>query len=273
MAFIITLCSQVVWARAAALIRALDCFPLADIGQESLMKKILMTALFLLSSFTSFKSVSACTCGEYFTPPCAAYWRSDAVFIGTVLKVVETRRGPIHFRIEKSFKGITDKEITVNAFFSSCYERSSFKVKEKYLVYVHKARDGGWDLWPWPCARFMPVASADDDLDYINKVMQKKVSPSITGMLDGLSVDDLKMVKVNVIGEQVNLYSSIDTRKGSYPGRYSVNVPKAGIYRVRFLIPFEAALDIGGLEYTATIVENQCDYRELHLARVTKPGK
>lgn len=82
---------------------------------------------------------------EYETPPCAAYWRTDAVFIGTLLKIERESEDPLalrsantfHFQVEKSFKGVTGKRVETDISIGSCYDDDQWKVGAKYLMYAH----------------------------------------------------------------------------------------------------------------------------------------
>jgi hypothetical protein len=236
-----------------------------------------LAAILLLSP----KLVSACTCGEYFTPPCAAYWRADVVFIGTVseITVVPTKpdeempKAAVQFQVEKSFRGVINKQATIEILTGSC--DYGLKIGEKYLVYANrKGVDGNLELRP--CTRTRPVADAVIDLTYINGLNQKG-QQSISGTVSGLEQNELERSKVIIKGIRENSeYSTSGT------GRYSISSIQPGDYRVQLILPFEVEVLSGPgvrvilqssqtvLEYKTTLIENQCDYREIQLVKVGK---
>lgn len=245
----------------------------------------ILTLITLLAIALLFPiSTKACTCPEWFTPPCAAYGRADAVLIGTLLKIGEAsdvgHETPFYFQVEKSFKGIADKQIETYVRLGSCYDGVSWKIGEKYLVYAYKV---GSRLELRPCDRTRLLADADADLSYLNNL--KDATQSISGMIEGLTDEELKAMEVVYLGDQLNIQPSLNETRGvllikrdSF-GRYSADLPQAGTYRVRFTFPFEVKLYAHNvmtetkpsqttLEYTVTLAERQCHYREIYLVRV-----
>lgn len=250
------------------------------------MRKLIHIVLLTLLGLLSPGLVKACSCREMFTPVCASYQRASAVFIGTLREIGERQKTshetPHHFRVEKGFKGVTSREEVIDMVMGDCYDAGLYKIEEKYLIYAHRNRETG-RLFLMPCARVVPLAKADADLGYIDNLMQKKVSQSISGLLDGLSKDDLKAVRISLIGEQLNVEPSSNVTEsvvvGKSWGHYSADLPKIGTYRVRLTLPFKVKVYSGDpvmeakssqttLEYTVTLSENQCDYREIYLVRV-----
>jgi hypothetical protein len=249
--------------------------------------KRLVQALMLVS-FVGVKIffpeiAKACTCQEDYTPPCAAYWRADAVFIGTASEIAaareESKANPhlasIHFQVAKSFKGVADKQVTIDVSVDSCYHGYDLKVGGEYLVYAYKNSVTG-RLELRPCSRTGLLANSAEDLNYIDQLIQKKPPQSISGMLGG-SFKNLSGAKVIVKGDGINLEVPFDARM-----RYSVNLPQPGTFKVQLILPFNVEPFSGSgisviskssqtiLEYTVALAENQCDYREMRVMQVSK---
>jgi hypothetical protein len=246
---------------------------------KNLRKSLILLSLAVIL-LLSPRLVSACTCNEYFTPPCAAYWRADVVFIGTVgeITAVSTKSGEgspraaVHFQVEKSFRGVIDKQAAIEILIGSC--DYGLKTGEKYLVYASRKGPGNLELRP--CTRTRPLAYATADLAYISGLNQGR-QQSISGTITGLRQNDLKGAKVIVRGDRENSEGSI-----SATGHYSISSIQVGDYRVQIILPFEVEILSGPgisvisqssqtvLEYKTTLIENQCDYREVELAKVDK---
>ena len=63
--------------------------------------RCVLAAMFLLAP-TLVRTAAACTCDVNATPPCAAVWRADAVFIGTVVEeAVERIAGNLSWAVHR----------------------------------------------------------------------------------------------------------------------------------------------------------------------------
>src|SRR5437773_11316798 len=76
------------------------------------LRASLVIPLFFGAYFSAAVTTLACKCEENFTPPCASYWRADALFIGEV-QSIESRKmigaSPTGFatvQVKKRYKGI-----------------------------------------------------------------------------------------------------------------------------------------------------------------------
>lgn len=131
-------------------------------------------------------------------PPCAEFWRADAVFIATATEVqIKSQRfgvpPPItaRLKIEESFKGIKEKEILLEL--DHC--GFQFKQGEKYLVYAHRrdnklhVRIGG--------TRTKPLAEATDDLDYLRSLQRGEPQAQIVGKI-GQQTAEIKLSRREV---------------------------------------------------------------------------
>jgi hypothetical protein len=225
----------------------------------------------------------ACTCLEYGTPPCAAYWRADAVFAGYVtdIKPLETSKdelpqASLHFIIEESYRGIAAAEVNV-ATLSGTSCDMKFEKGERWLVYAYldKAHNR---LEIRPCTRTNLLAQSAEDLDYLNGLKQKMAVQSISGRVLQDRYAPLSDVKVIVEGGGNKIETATDKE-----GIYRVAIPQAGVYTVRALVQFAAAVMSFGegekieaqptdeqtiIQYTLNIAERHCNYTELDVYKI-----
>lgn len=249
------------------------------------MKNLILSVSFLLTvmfhpSLTT--NATACSCNEYALPPCAAYWRADAVFVGTVTEILPTSKKSsnslpeaiLRFSTEEAFRGINTSTVIEVATLSGTSCDSNFSIGERYLVYAHRDSSSG-RLRVWPCDRTKSISRADEDLAYIRGLSRDAPKQSILGRVSDDKYDPLKdiQIKVEGIGKE---YRAMTDKEGNY----KVEVERPGAYRVRAFIPFSAVAvnspDFRGepaekqtiVEYELNIPLGQCDYREIHLYKV-----
>lgn len=151
----------------------------------------------VLVLFLASLQVWASCPGIYQHPPCAEYWRADAVFIATAIKV-EHKQMPadllyypqtmvVTLAVEESFRGIEEKQVVLDL--NDCGYQ--FKQGEKYLVYAHRRRDNGKLDVRTGGSRTQPLAEADEDLEYIRSVLRGEKQPAIVGTV-GETTTDIK---------------------------------------------------------------------------------
>lgn len=201
---------------------------------------------------------------------CGLY-RDGAKIGGEPVRVSGYPRFTVHFQVEKTFKGSAAKEVTTEALAGSC--DYNLVVGQKYLVYAnHALASGGLELKP--CTRTTLLANADADLAYINS-LNGKGGQSASGLIIGLSEGDMKNVKLLIAGEQTGTGASINKW-----GRYSIDGISIGEHRIQLVFPFEVTLLTSSgpvsqispttLEYRTSLVNNQCDYREITLRKIDR---
>lgn len=133
-------------------------------------------------------------------PPCHEFWRADAVFIATAIKVQYKQTNPdfyggwskpmiVTLALEEQFRGIEEKAVVLDL--NDCgYE---FKQGEKYLVYAHRRRDNNKLDVRAHSTRTQPLAEAAGDLQYIRSVLRGEKQPSIVGTV-GETTTDVKII-------------------------------------------------------------------------------
>lgn len=240
----------------------------------------------ILCLFLAFASdVRACTCEEYGLPPCAAYWRADAVFVGSIIGITKPTEGSrgvlpqatLRFSIEQPYKGVKGTEVEVTTLWGTSCDGgdSQFKVGEQYLVYGHRDSAGG-KLAIWPCDRTRPATSVDADLAYIRSVSNGTAKQTIIGRVAENKYQPLKGLKIAVEGAGKKYEAVTDDEGG-----FKVNVEQAGKYKVRAFIPFSAEVmsyrpNIQAhptekqtvVEYQVDLRKGECDYREVDVFKV-----
>ncbi|WP_102029070.1 hypothetical protein [Salirhabdus sp. Marseille-P4669] len=141
------------------------------------MKKKMVLLLLLIVTFVSvffyapFMKSYACSC----VPPGAPVEEmkeSSAVFLGKVTEIANKDRGSltfppdieqvaVQFEVEKSWKGLNQKEVVVYTASNSASCGFEFEVGREYLVY---ASEGEGNLQTSYCTRTAQLEMADEDI-------------------------------------------------------------------------------------------------------------
>lgn len=245
------------------------------------MRKAISIFFALVGSMTSVARVSACVCGEYGTPPCAAYSRADAVFVGTVLSVNKEKPSEnswpmvrIEFGIDEAFKNISGK--TVQVWASTDTDCSSkYEIGDRLFVYTHKdSTTKRWNIWD--CDRTTSLDSADEDLSYARQAIKGLSKQGVSGMLRLNGYEVMPGMKVVVEKDQKKYTGKTDAQ-----GRFNIELPASGNYTIRASVPFSAgALSRRSsveektteaesvFSYSVDLPKGECDYRELEVYTV-----
>jgi len=149
------------------------------------MKKLIILATVIVFFVLSGKEVFACSCLVDNEPSNVeqiqtSYGKADAVFYG---KVIEVKRQTVKdespgasyqnlrvkFKVEKSWKGQTTREIIVRTASSSAACGFLFKAGQRYLVYASRSGDG---LQTTNCSRTSALIA---DAKYLDKIKKPKL--------------------------------------------------------------------------------------------------
>lgn len=200
----------------------------------------LVAAIVLLLGAT--KESHACQCREP-QPPCAEYHDANAVFIGSVVKMVPVSRAEgepplstqVRFKVDRAFTGVKDPDAELINWGSSC--DYSFKEGHVYLVYAFRNPKTG-SLSTHVCSRTRELSEAKDDLTYIAKAADGAPEKLIVGVLgDGQK----KLAKVNVTAKgNGKLYRSLSDSRGWF----KLTVSDPGRYELRLFLPLD--VDVAG---------------------------
>ena len=238
-------------------------------------KVLLLIALTWLIIFAN--PALGCQCDEYGTPVCAAYWGSDAVFVGQLRDITPPDskfpdRWPmatLHFIVEQPFRGITTTTVEVGTSFGTSCDVKFFK-GSRYLVYAYRGSESK-QLFTGFCTRTTQLHNAVDDLNYIRSLADQGVAESITGRV-GRTFEPFIGVKIEVRNGNKR-FETTTNENGDFsvslagPGRYTVRVmvPSAvGIHSRRDRIYKSETTDaFTTIEYNVELGKSQCDYRQL----------
>ena len=247
------------------------------------MKHLLLILISLAWLLFIPKEGRACSCLEYGVPVCAAYWRADAVFAGQLLDISPDEKlsdqmptVTLHFIVEQPFRGISGNRVDVETHNGTSCDMP-FAKGERYLIYASRDREST-QLFAGACMGTTELRHAQEDLKYINEVVQKTAKESVVGRVLQNTYRPLSGVKITVQTEGKTLEAYTDAK-----GDFAIPVAGPGTYRVRAFIPFAAyvmayqeneqgkltATDaLSTFEYEVQIAQNQCHYRQLDTFKV-----
>jgi hypothetical protein len=148
------------------------------------MKKLSSFIFAITVLFFVAGEIQASCSGVVQHPPCAEFWRADAVFIATAIEVqtkpqVYEGVPPItaRLKIEEVFKGIKEKEFIFES--NDC--GFQFKKGEKYLVYAHR-RNNKLNV-QIRRTRTKLLAEATEDLNYLRSLQRGEPQAQIVGKI------------------------------------------------------------------------------------------
>ncbi|HEX7176253.1 MAG TPA: carboxypeptidase-like regulatory domain-containing protein [Pyrinomonadaceae bacterium] len=139
---------------------------------------------FLLLTLVVFSvEARACSCAGS-APPCEAYWRASAVFVGQVVGVsnvrVEEGEGEnkheqgwraFRFAVERPLRGVADAYVEVLTGGGGGDCGYGFERGGRYIIYAYRD-EKTQRLYTGICSRTQPVAEAGEDLRYIDGLSQ-----------------------------------------------------------------------------------------------------
>ena len=195
----------------------------------------LLASVFALSlSFTN--TAGACSFLGGVEPPCSAYWKADAVFVGVVYDITEAPREPkemfdkllLHFSVEQAYRGVESAEVEVATITGTSCD-TKFQKGERWLVYaVRKSATARLEV----SVRTTVYSHADEDLSYIRSVSEgRNESSIIVRAFDSLNTP-LQGIRVEIEGEGMNHEEVTDKE-----GRVRVAAVKPGRYLIRGIFP------------------------------------
>lgn len=189
------------------------------------MKRIFLRIALSLT-IVSFAHNAGFACYSYGNgnPPCYEYYKSDAVFVGTV-KAIEKLK--IDFAVEETFLGDESREITVFDRFICGF--GAFKVGEKYLVYA--AKDGIFakgNPGVGGNSKIIEFPAAEKHVDELRAFL-RQTDASIYGWARVYERKDLLKTKIIVTGSDDQSY---ELESGD-SGRFDLAGLPLGKYTVR----------------------------------------
>jgi hypothetical protein len=242
-------------------------------------KNYLLSFTILFVIFLSFANVIACECN--LPQICVAYSRAKKVFIGKLVKVEENELlsrniVKVHFSVEKTYKGETQKVEIVTFKNSDCLI-IKFKEGEKYFVYAENANFNTY------CNRTTYLSSAKKEIEHVNSLAKNKPIFNIKGVIargDTISDDELRKIEIFVTIR--NKKNKVILNEG---GMFNYTVTKKGLYKINILVPFDSRIttmndlpvfgdvrvittsDSTLISYNLEFKPNECDFREIQIIK------
>ncbi len=215
------------------------------------MKKFFI--LLLIPLFV--QTILGCSCVDSRAPIREFYQNSDAVFIGKIerissaiadaeaqlaLQEVDTNLWNksgwvvVHFKLEKSFKGVDGKTIKVLTHRgTSC--QLSVKEGKRWVVYAGKSQKTGF--WGFGVCGGSDEIERSSELEKELENLAKGLTPTqIVGRVHKYSGDEnIKHVKVTLEGNGVNLTTTLNDS-----GFFEFSPTQMGKYKVKITVPLTA---------------------------------
>jgi 5-hydroxyisourate hydrolase-like protein (transthyretin family) len=217
--------------------------------------KITISTFALALFFCLYIDSFACSCAGS-GPPCQAYWKADAVFVGRVKAIDlkarfeigrngEELRAPgggevrVTFTITEAFRGAPGKEVDIFTRDGSPACGYGFQNGEIYIVYAHEYTKGSGKLYTNICSRTQKYSESSPDIAYARSLARATPGAVIFGAVthyrEGADRDSqvpLANVRVIVTGKDNQVEATTDDE-----GRFKTPLLPAGEYTVRTELP------------------------------------
>jgi protocatechuate 3,4-dioxygenase beta subunit len=238
-----------------------------------------LTVLFLVAP-ALLRTAAACSCFE--NPPCAAVWRADAVFIGTVVDRTPERVGgslswTVHkVAVNQTLRGSVDSSLTLvpgdrptaehiaasQAHPGESVMRSScdydFQLGKQYVIYARRTSEGRWTTSM--CTGTKPIEEAAADLDYMASIPLAEPTGRVYGKIERTILNPTDRsapmtvpaagVSVALTSEATNLTVTTDSE-----GKLDVQVPP-GEYTIAPVVP--QTVRVYGITTPASVPARGC---------------
>jgi hypothetical protein len=190
----------------------------------------------------------ACSC-MLSGPPCEAYFRVDAVFVGEA-QTITTVDGPagrpyqqrlITFATRRALRGVDGPTVRVTTGMGGGDCGYNFTIGEQYLVYAYRSKDGA-ELGTGICTRTRPLSQAADDLRFFDELPAPRTSGHVFGVVTHSQRDlqsDRTVDHGGVPGVHVLLRgrtASADAQTDDQ-GRYDIGGIPPGSYELQLVPP------------------------------------
>jgi hypothetical protein len=242
--------------------------------------KYCLFGLALVTMLVFSNTAKGCTCmgGE---PPCQAFGRASAVFVGTVTGVRTAkqpqprnreeldslRRDEIYFTprtftfsVELGFLGVDGVEVDVATGRGGGDCGYDFKSGKRYLVYAYRLTQGN-RLATSICSRTKPYEAADEDIKFLGTLPTLSTGVTIYGeirrQLHSVKRGDAK--SLGPVADVALVVEGADERRevrADAQGRYRVSGMRPGKYKITLSLPEE--LMVHQPEQEVTIADRGC---------------
>jgi hypothetical protein len=237
-------------------------------------------ATVLLVSAVDVQRAEACSC--FANPPCAAVWKADAVFIGTVVdRAPERIGGSLSWTVHKvavgqTLRGSVDSFLTLvpgnrptaeqieaskshpgeSMMMSTC--DYSFELGKQYVIYARRTSDGRWTTSMCSGTKLLEEASAD--LDYIATIPTAEPTGRVYGTVERTVLDPADRsasTSVPAADVRIALVSGTNrlTTTTDKEGKLDVQVPP-GEYTIAPIVP--GTVRVYGAPFKTTVPARGC---------------
>lgn len=249
--------------------------------------KVIANVSFLFSLTLLFVvQVNACIC-DVPPPPCYEYWRTDAVFVGSVSKVIEDPDNPADVKVtvsvENNFKGMMFREATTENYGHSC--AWDFEEGEKFLFYAELNKNDRSQFGTHFCHRTQKYKDDLTDFEFLNAVKEGKetfwIWATIRSSLGDTGVNGVRAELVGSNGRVAGISNEAGDIRLVVPGegRYKVRVftpkgmsPSGAMRNDQTLWKEQRDIMRGGsakdgyIDYEVDVRSNRCGWIDLSLA-------
>lgn len=254
------------------------------------MKLILTAGTLLLFCAYFLNEVHACTCVDYGVPTCSLFSTTDAVFVGKIERITSaigdkdasvqlggvgsiSSRGSgliwVHFTLEHAFKGVNGKTVKALTYRGTSCDLG-VKEGQRWLIFAQRNEETS-NLSFGACDGSGAIEKNSPLIAELEKLSRHSGPISIRGRVAEQQFNNVKGAKAVITGNGLSLETVTDDE-----GSYSFEVPRAGQYTVKVIVPFSASLMRRGddhpihekpeetqtvFEYSATASPDACDYQ------------
>lgn len=197
----------------------------------------------------SASEASACSCAFGGSAPCQDYWKTDAVFVGTVVgssKITtdegtyKSNRRVVRMTVEQPLKGIEGAAAEVVTGWGDSDCGYGFKTGASYIVYAHRGEKDG-RLYTGICTRTRPLAEAGEDLAFIRGLSTAAPTGSVFGRVvrRNYEWEEGELVFKPVTGAGITVEDGGASRevKTDAEGRFRFEALAAGKHKITLRLP------------------------------------
>ena len=262
------------------------------------MKLFLQAGTLLLFCASFFNQVNACTCLDYGVPTCSLFSRADAVFVGKIDRItsalgdneasvqlggvgsISSRGGGliwVHFTLEHAYKGVSGQTVKALTYRGTSCDLN-VKEGQRLLIFAHRDKETS-NLNFGACDGNQGIEKNSPLIAELEKLSKHTGPLQIRGRVAEQQYSSVKGAKAVITGNGLNLETITDD-----DGSYSFEVPRAGAYKVKIIVPFSASLmRFSGddraidekpeetqtvFEYSAIASPDACDYQFLNTFKI-----
>lgn len=215
--------------------------------------KVTLPLIFFGILHITAASIGACTCNVR-PPACFEYWRTEAVFVGTIQKVNPITEGSrfasetVEVSVSEAFRGVNTPSVTTSNYETSCSFR--FKAGESFLFYgaLNKTNEFGTSF----CTRTALLEKDPVDLEFLRAVKSDKPVYWAWGTIsDSGYYSPVSGIRAEVLGQRRKIEGISND-----DGDIKLEVPAAGTYRIRIYLP-------KGRTYINGVLRNETELWEM----------